>query len=134
MDATCSFSVAGWEEKPYQQIPGNRKLTEASVAFDLKGGIEGKATVRYLMAYTEVDATDPHKSAANYVGLMRIEGSLAGKKGSFVLEDRGVFRGMAQSELRIVAGSGTDDLAGIAGAGKYGATEHGATLELHYTL
>ena len=33
MDATCSFSVASWDEKPYQQISGNRKLTEASVAF-----------------------------------------------------------------------------------------------------
>jgi len=134
MDAKCTFSVASWEEKPYQQLPGNRKLTEATVAFDLKGGIEGKAAVKYLMAYTQVDEKDPHKSIAAYVGLMRIEGSVDGKKGSFVLEDRGVFKGMAQSELRIVAGSGTDDLSGISGDGKYGATQQGATLELHYTL
>ena len=64
MDAKCTFSVASWEEKPYQQISGDRKLTEASVVFDLKGDIEGKAAMRYLMAYTHVDAKDPHKSAA----------------------------------------------------------------------
>jgi hypothetical protein len=52
-----------------------------------------------------------------------------------VLEDTGAFEGgTARSKLRIIAGSGSAELRGITGGGKYVANQDGYQIELDYQL
>ncbi|HEY4254936.1 MAG TPA: DUF3224 domain-containing protein, partial [Chlamydiales bacterium] len=100
-----------------------------------KGDIEGQAYVEYLMVYTQADPSDMMKSVATYVGLMKIEGTLMGKKGSFVVEDRGLFEaGACKSTLTIVPGSGTGALKEISGSGHYAATHNKNSMELKLSV
>ena len=62
------------------------------------------------MVYTDVNAT--------YVGLERVIGSIAGRKGSFVLKHTGVYEdGEAKTTWTVVPGSATSDLMGLRGEG-----------------
>ena len=130
-----SYAVKKWDEKPYDEISPNSRLTKASVEYLFSGEIEGKALVEYLMFYKHFDPADQHKSSAEYLGLIRFDGKLDGKPGSFVFDDHGTFdSGTASSALRIVAGSGTGALQGITGTGKYHANREGYSFELDYNL
>jgi hypothetical protein len=87
------------------------------------------------MFYRHDDPGDQHKSAASYVGLIRFEGRLAGRSGSFVMSDNGMFEGgTASSVLKIQEGSGTDALARIKGTGAYEANKDGFRIELEYDV
>jgi hypothetical protein len=135
MKAKGTYTPTKWDEKPYEQIGSQMKLTRASVVFAFTGQIEGNASVEYLMFYRYFDPKDPHKAVAQYIGLIRLDGKLNGKAGSFVMEDRGAYEnGTATSSLKIASGSGTGELKGISGKGKYTATQKGSTCELDYEL
>lgn len=135
MKAAATYTVKKWEEEPYEEISPTMKMTRASVEYSFVGEIEGAGSVKYLMFYRNFDARDQHKSEASYVGLIRFEGKVAGRSGSFVMADNGGFeRGTAHSSLRIVEGSGTGELEGIAGTGTYRANEKGFLLDLEYKL
>jgi hypothetical protein len=111
------------------------RMTKASVEFAFQGQMEGKGFVEYLMFYTYVNETDPHKSTATYVGLIIFEGKLNGRNGSLTMEDRGTFgNGVAESALAIIPGSGTDQLMGITGSGRYTATPQRCECTLEYEL
>ena len=135
MKAKGTYTVKKWEEVSYQQIAPEKKMTKASVEYTFSGEIEGKATVEYLMFYSHFDPKDQHKSSASYVGLIYFEGTLMGKAGSLVLEDKGTFEGgAAKSALQIVNGSGTGQLEGIHGTGMYLANREGFHIELEYNF
>ena len=122
--ARGEFTLTGWDEKPIAEYDGG-KVTRASVTQDVSGDVEGAATTEWLMCY-RADET------ARYVGLQRIEGMLGGKRGAFVLENTGDFAGgVASGTLHVVDGSGTGELAGLTGEGKFEA-QHGPTAS--YTL
>ena len=124
-----------WEESSYQQISTEMKMTKASVEYTFSGEIEGKASVEYLMFYSQFDTKDQHKSSASYVGLIHFDGRLSGRSGGFVLEDNGTFEGgTAKSALRIAKGSGTRQLKGIHGTGMYLANVEGCRVELEYNF
>jgi len=135
LKATATYSVVQWKEDPWQTISPEMRMTKASVEYALKGDIEAKVTEEYLMFYEYFDAKDQHKSSAEYIGMMRLEGKVAGKSGSFALDDSGFFEGGAAfSTLRILDGSGTGELKGITGTGKYRADPKGNQFELEYQL
>ena len=135
MKAEGTYTVKKWEELGYQQMAPEKKMTKASVEYDLSGEIQGKASVEYLMFYSHSDPNDQHKSSASYVGLIYFDGTLSGKSGSFVLEDNGTFEGgEAKSALQIAKGSGTGQLEGIHGRGVYLANREGCHFELEYNL
>ena len=135
MNAKASCSPTKWDEKPYDQISPASRMTKATVEFAFKGDLEGTAFVEYLMFYESYDEKDPHAANAAYVGLMRFKGSVNGKKGSFVAEERGTFKGgMASSSLTLLRGSGTEELSGISGAATGSATQQGAAYEFDYKL
>jgi len=57
------------------------------------------------------------QGSAGYVAMERVTGSLHGKRGSFVLQHRGVMdRGAAQLSVTVVPDSGTDELTGLNGS------------------
>ncbi|MBI1803159.1 MAG: DUF3224 domain-containing protein [Ignavibacteriae bacterium] len=135
MKAKGTYTVKKWEELSYQQMTPEKKMTKASVEYNLSGEIEGKASVEYLMFYSHSDPKDQHKSSASYVGLIYFDGTLSGKSGSFVLEDNGTFEGgVAKAALRIAKGSGTGQLEGIHGIGMYLANREGCHFELEYNF
>ena len=135
MKAKGSYKVTKWTENPYDQISANSRLTKATVEYQCTGEIAGTAAVEYLMFYSHFDAQDQHKAAAEYVGLVRFNGALGGKSGSFVMQDTGKFgEGTAASTLQIVERSGTGELQGIKGKGSYRANKDVFRFEVDYSF
>jgi hypothetical protein len=79
-----------------------------------EGDLTGESTLEYLMVYTS-------DREASFVGLERFEGTLAGKKGTFVLQRKGTAGadGVVREEFFIVPGSGTGDLGSVTGKGNW---------------
>lgn len=125
---TGSFQLSSWSEETYDEGQAG-KMTAATVTQTFSGDITGDGAVRWLMAY-RADGT------ARFVGLQQVDGTLAGRHGSFVLETAGDFDGqMARWKATVIPGSATDQLTGLEGAGSFGAA-HGpeATYEIEYQL
>ncbi|MGH9186569.1 MAG: DUF3224 domain-containing protein [Acidimicrobiales bacterium] len=125
--ARGSFEVTSWDEEPYEELEGGRKLTRASVRQAYTGDINGDASVQSLMSYRE-DGT------AHFVGLQRINGTVADRSGSFVVESMGEFDGeVARGTWSVVAGSATGGLEGLHGTGSFEAPSGGEhSFELDY--
>ena len=128
--ATATFKIEGWDERPYAEIEGGRKLTQASVKQAFTGDVEGQGAVEWLMCYRPDETAD-------FVGLQRIVGQLGGRSGSFVLlQTDGTFDGTeAIARVSVVRGSGTGDLTGLSGTGGFSAPRGGGpTIRLDYEL
>ena len=109
--AHARFAIESWDEKPWSEEPDRPKLTRASVTRTFSGDIEGQGEVEYLMMYRP-------DGSANFVGLERFAGRLAGKAGTFVLQRTGVFEsGQAKETYSVIPGSGTGELRGLKGDG-----------------
>lgn len=75
------------------------------------------------------------EGSAGYVALERVEGTLAGRAGSFVLQHSGTMERGAQSlSVTVVPDSGTGDLAGLAGRMNIIIAEGRHSYEFDYTL
>ena len=135
MKAAATFTPKKWEEKTCEEVSSRTKLTRTLAEYQYSGELQGEGAVEYVMFYSSFDEHDPHRATAEYIGLIRFRGTLNGKTGSFVFEDRGAFEAVtAKSSLRILAGSGTEQLAGISGAGSSVATPESCHIELEYGL
>ena len=111
--ANATFKVDGWDEKPWDTADGQPKMTRAEVRKSFTGDLEGTSQLQYLMTYRE-------DGSADFVAMERIHGSLAGKRGTFVLSHVGAFvDGAASGTWTVVQGSGTDDLEGITGSSEF---------------
>jgi len=122
--ATATFEIDKWDEHPTHESDDGRKMTRATVTKRYQGELIGVGTMDYVMAYAP-DGT------ASYVGLERVEGEIGGRTGTFVFQDVGGFRdGVAESEFRILDGSGTGGLQGIRGTARVDAV-HADTQTMH---
>jgi Protein of unknown function (DUF3224) len=122
------FQVASWNENAYDERDG-RKLTRASVSQRFEGDIAGEGAAEWLMVY-QPDGT------ARFVGLQLVDGEVAGRRGTFVLETAGEFDGaVARWEASVVSGSPTGELTDLSGRGRFEAP-HGsqASYELDLEL
>ncbi len=135
MRISGNYSVKKWDEKPYDVFEDRMKETKASVEYSFSGDMEGTANVEYLMFYKSFDLKDPHNAVAEYVGLIKITGSVRGRSGTFALTDNGRFEGgTARSTLAIIPSSGTGGLSNISGTEKYEADRSKYAWELDVTL
>jgi hypothetical protein len=128
--AEGTFTVASWEEDTYQELAGKEKLTRARMGFRLSGDLTGDLISDTLMYYRE-DGT------AEYTGLQRFTGQIAGRSGTCVMiADGGYDGGEARSAWRVITGSGSEGLAGLTGSGDSvaGAGQPGGTYRLDYEL
>ncbi len=74
------------------------------------GDLEGTGKGEMLTAGTSV------KGSGAYVAVERVNGTLAGRKGSFALQHMGTMtRGAPHLSITVVPDSGTDQLVGLAG-------------------
>ncbi len=116
-NAKATFSTKHWDEKtwdgkPASEVDGN-KLSRAQVENMYDGDLKGHSELQYLMTYRG-DGT------GNFVGVERIEGSLKGRTGSFVVEHNGTFDAEGvKGTLTVVPGSGTGELKTLRGEGSY---------------
>ena len=68
------------------------------------------------------DPADPHSLVGPYIGYELVRGTLDGRTGTFVLAASGDHSGgVARTDVTVVPGSGTGELAGLRGAGHYAA-------------
>ncbi|HEX4954755.1 MAG TPA: DUF3224 domain-containing protein [Thermoanaerobaculia bacterium] len=126
--AAGQFEVKSWEEQAAVELAGARALRRAHVKTVFRGGIEGEGTVEYVMMYRD-DGT------ASFIGYELVSAKIGERSGTFVLEYRGTFdQGVAQAESRVVPGSGTGDLVGLAGSGHFAAPSREGNFTLDYTL
>ena len=117
------FKSESWEERELGQEGVQPRLTQASCRQVYRGDIEGTSVLEYLMVYED-------GGAASFVGMERIEGTVAGRSGSFALQHIGTFReGKARMTLEIVEGAGTGALAGLRGSGTF-ESAHAAEYEV----
>jgi uncharacterized protein DUF3224 len=124
---TGTFKVLGWEERSYdaEDLP---QLTHAAVSQELQGGIEGEASIQYLLAAHE-DRT------ATFIGLARVVGRIGEREGTFVMQDVGTFRnGVAKGKWTILSGTSTGDLEGIRGEGFFDTSHENATYTLEVSF
>ena len=105
--ATGTFEVTPGSETPYHEADGAPRLTHANGTQRFSGGIEGDGVIEWLMCYLPT-------GTARYVGLQQIDGSIGGRRGTFVIEAVGVHDGKSsEARWRVIEGSGTGELAGM---------------------
>ncbi|MFK4070605.1 DUF3224 domain-containing protein [Streptomyces sp. NPDC029674] len=112
---TGTFTFAGWDERPVAGAEGGTRIAHAAVTNDYTGAVEAKGTsCEYTIAYTS-------DTVGAFVGYELIDGTLDGRAGSFVLEQRGAFGadGVIACSFTVLPGSGTGELAGLTGAGSF---------------
>lgn len=115
-----SFTYAQWEEKTIGPGPDDRlpRLAHATVTNGFSGGIEADSTLcEYSIVYTDEGESGP---VGTFTGLELLSGSVDGREGTFVVEERGHFEGTTvHCEFEVVAGSATGRLTGLGGSGSF---------------
>lgn len=121
--AMGTFEQRYREESEYAEAAEGPRLVRVQVTHTFTGQIEGEGIGEQLVLYSDTDA-------GSYTGLERVTGRIDGRSGSFVLQHSGIFgAGAVQASWFVVAGSGTAELAGLAGEGAYvGDPEQGDTI------
>ncbi|WP_165401547.1 DUF3224 domain-containing protein [Herbihabitans rhizosphaerae] len=108
--ATGTFDLHDWEQEVAEEGPGSQvgRVTNRKT---FHGDIEGSTTCT-LLTVAVPDASGEFQGTA-YVGVERITGSVHGRRGSFTVTHlANLATGMSVS---VVAGSATDELAGLTG-------------------
>jgi hypothetical protein len=127
--ATGTFTVVGGSEQPLHETEGGIRLTRVTGSQHFGGAIVGDGSVDWVFCYM-TDRT------ARFAGFQRIDGSISGRTGSFVMESTGDHDGRSsRGRWRIVAGSGTGGFTGISGEGGFAAPGGPeASYELDYQV
>jgi hypothetical protein len=127
--AKGAFDVKVTPQKPDSKEAEMSKLGRMSLDKQFHGDLEATSTGEMLAAMTEV------KGSAGYVAMERVNGTLQGKSGTFVLQHLGTMtRGVPQLNVTVVPDSGTDGLVGLAGSMTIKIEEGKHFYEFDYTL
>ena len=103
------FDITRTAEPPYDTREG---ATLGRMKFDkrFEGGLVGTSSVDMIAAMSGV------KGSAGYVAIERIEGTLDGRAGSFVLQHNGIMdRGTPSLSVTVVPDTATGALVGLRG-------------------
>ena len=104
-------------------------LGRLSIDKTFRGDLDAVSRGEMLSAMT------PVQSSAGYVAVEQVQGTLHGKRGSFVLQHFGVTHGGENRLiLEVVPDSGTGELAGLRGAMQIIIADGKHAYELDYTL
>lgn len=101
------------------------KFGRMSIDKQFHGELEATSRGEMLAAMT------PVKGSAGYAALEKVEGTLAGPSGSFLLLHRGLMdRGTPELSVTVVPDSGSGELSGLTGSMKIEIREGGAHFYL----
>ncbi|MGW5722087.1 DUF3224 domain-containing protein [Amycolatopsis sp. NPDC003865] len=121
--ATASFVLDKWEPQATDEA-GGTEFARVAIAKTFTGAVAGTSTVEMLSA--------SNATSRAYVAFERLEVSVDGRKGGFVLHHTADDSGLT---LKILTGSGFGELAGIAGTANIEMdAEQNHTLVLSYDL
>ncbi|MEV0412725.1 DUF3224 domain-containing protein [Streptomyces sp. NPDC050448] len=111
---TGRFTFADWEEQPVGSADSTPRLARSTVVNSFTGGIEAGATnAGYTFTYTG-------EGVGAYTGMELLSGAVDGRKGTFVVEQRGTFDSAGtRCTFEVVPGSATGELAGLSGSGSF---------------
>jgi len=114
--------AAGDQSKP-------ATVSRMSIDKQFHGGLEGTSRVEMLTASTDV------KGSAVYVAIEQFTGTLAGRKGTFLLHHTGIMtRGAPQLTVSVVPDSGTGQLVGLTGEMNITIADGKHSYDFAYTL
>lgn len=113
----------------WDETEQDKTLGRMSIDKKFHGELEATSKGQMLSAGTAT------KGSAGYVAIERVDGSLQGKKGTFILQHNGTMtRGSPQLSVTVVPDSGTGELAGLAGKMTIKIESGKHFYELEYTL
>ncbi|MFF3213131.1 DUF3224 domain-containing protein [Streptomyces sp. NPDC002886] len=112
--AANSFTFKDWEEHPVGPEGVFPRLAQAKVTNAFTGALTAPATTcAYTVAYTG-------EAAGTFAGMELVTGTVDGREGAFVLEERGSFDATGtHCDFTVVPGSGTGGLIGLRGSGSF---------------
>lgn len=113
VQASAVITVHKYEPSAYEEPAEGPTLTRIQVQERFDGDIEGEGAVEFLQA-ARADGS------ASFVGIERVTGKLASRKGTFLLQDAGTVRGnVVDGDWFVIPGSATGQLAGLRGEGGF---------------
>jgi Protein of unknown function (DUF3224) len=126
--ATSPFTVDTWEEAVYDDAP-TAKLARTHLTKTFTGDVEGTSDAQILTVHN-VDGP------AAYVGIERVDASVHGRRGTFVLQHgASVVEGVPSLTITVVPGTGSGALEGLLGTATVTIDSEGKhTFELDYEL
>jgi hypothetical protein len=128
MKANGTFQVRLQPEPPFDEADGV-SLGRVNLDKTFSGPLEGTSVGQMIAARTTI------ANSAGYVAIERMTGSLDGKRGSFVMQHRGIMdRGTASLLVNIVPDSGTGELRGLSGTMDIRIENGTHFYELEYTF
>lgn len=114
---------------PFDGQPEGSKLARMSIDKEITGDLVATTKGQMLSAMTDT------KGSAGYVAIERVEGTLHGRAGSFVLQHTGTMnRGVPELSVTVVPDSATGALAGLQGNFKIIIAEGKHSYEFTYAL
>ena len=113
-----------------EKFPDGTALGRYTLAKTIQGDIEGTSRGEMLTGGTPVEGS------AGYVAIERVEGTLHGRRGSFLLQHLGKMTkaGGYLMEITVVPDSGTGELAGLSGRFEILFVEKRHDYRFEYTL
>jgi hypothetical protein len=125
--ARGTIAVKTYEPTSYDQRADAPTLVEIHVTEDFSGDVSGTGEVRFLQALRS-------DGFASFCGIERVVGSIAGRQGTFLLQDAGTLEGNRVSgSWFVLPGSGSGELSGLRGEGGFEAQlGQNATWTLDY--
>lgn len=124
---TVTFEIVAWDETWTGELVEGWVLSRATVRKRLAGVLDGTSVA-------EVTTTAQGTGRA-YSALERVEGTLDGRAGSFLLQHGGAGDETGQEAFgHVVPGTGTGELAGLTGTAVFAHDEAGARITLTWSL
>ncbi len=123
-----TFTMRSWQEDVVSGAEDGPRYAHAHATFTYSGVIDGTSSCDYLLYYPGEKA---NSAGTTSPGLERIEGSVDGRSGTFLIKHDVTFdeRGVTGT-WQVLPGSGTGELAGLSGSG----TIYGASETMNYTF
>ena len=111
--ANAVITVHNYEPVVYDEPAAGPVLTKIHVKESFSGDIVGDGVVEFLQAARD-------DASASFVGIERVTGTVAGRTGTFLLQDAGtVEASIVSGTWFVIPGSGTGELAGLRGEGGF---------------
>ncbi len=131
MQANGTFEVKLQPLEPHAAGQAGVSLGRMAIDKTFSGELQGTSRGEMLSAVLN----NAHRDAAGYVALEQVSGTLGGREGTFVLQHYGMSgRGGDRLILEVLPGSGTGELAGLAGEMTIRQEDGGHFYRLEYTL
>ena len=125
--ANAVITVHKYEPAAYDAPAEGPALTRIHVEESFGGDTSGAGVVEFLQAARA-------GGSASFVGIERVTGTVAGRNGTFLLQDAGTVKdSVVSGDWFVIPGSGTGKLAGLRGTGGFRANlGEGAQVHLDY--